>query len=193
MMRKALEKEYLSPEEFLVFERNALEKHEYFKGEIFAMSGASRYHNRISMNLSGNLFNYLKGKKCTPYGSDLRVHVQKNTLYTYPDISIVCGEEEYLDDKFDTLTNPKVIIEILSPSTKDYDRGSKFMLYRAIPSLVEYVLVDSEAICIERFYKNEEGIWSLFEYKELTDLVYFAAIDFKISVEEIYSNVFDKK
>lgn len=192
-MGNALEKPFITQEEFLLTERESKEKHEYFKGEIFAMSGASRFHNRISMNLSVSLGSYLKGKQCTPYGSDLRVHVQQNTLYTYPDITIVCGEEEYLDDKFDTLTNPKVIIEILSPSTKDYDRGSKFMLYRAIPSLVEYVLVDSEAVCIERFYKNEEGIWSLFEYKELTDLVYFAAIDFKISVEEIYSNVFDKK
>lgn len=191
-MGNALEKPFITQEEFLLTERESKVKHEYFKGEIFAMSGASRFHNRLFSNMFGNLFNYLKGKKCTPYGSDLRVHVQQNTLYTYPDITIVCGEEEYLDDKFDTLTNPKVIIEILSPTTKDYDRGSKFMLYRAIPSLVEYVLVDSEAVCIERFYKNEEGIWSLFEYKELTDLVYFAAIDFKISVEEIYSNVFDR-
>jgi len=192
-MGQALAKQYISEADYLKEERVATEKHEYFKGEIFAMSGASRYHNRLASNIQGNLFNHLKGKKCKPYGSDMRVHVQKNTLYTYPDITIVCGKEEYLDNEFDTLLNPKVIIEILSPSTKDYDRGSKFMLYRAIPSLEEYFLVDSESVFVERFYKDEVGIWTLKEYKNQSDLVEFSSIQFTLSVEEIYNEVFDNE
>jgi Uma2 family endonuclease len=192
-MGQALAKHYISEADYLKEERLATEKHEYFKGEIFAMSGASRYHNRLASNIQGNLFNHLKGKKCKPYGSDMRVHVQKNTLYTYPDITIVCGKEEYLDNEFDTLLNPKVIIEILSPSTKDYDRGSKFMLYRGIPSLEEYFLVDSESVFVERFYKDEVGIWTLKEYKNQSDLVEFSSIQFTLSVEEIYNEVFDNE
>jgi len=182
---------FISQEEYLTTERLALEKHEYFNGEIFAMSGTTRYHNRLFRNLYIGIGNHLKGKKCTPYGSDLRIHVYKNSLYTYPDISIVCDKEEYLDDTFDTLTNPTIIIEILSASTKEYDRGSKFKLYREIPSLKEYILVDSEAINIESYTKNDNQTWTLNEYKNVNDIFTITAIDYKISLEEIYLNVFE--
>lgn len=192
-MGNALTKPTISQAEYLIAERKATEKHEYFQGEIFAMSGASRFHNRININLILKIGGYLKGKKCRPYGSDLRVHVNQNSLYTYPDLTIVCDKEEYLDDTFDTLLNPKVIIEILSPSTKEYDRGSKFKLYREIPSLKEYILVDSESVFIERFYKNEENIWSLAEYKTIEDFLLISSIELKLALKEIYEDVFEEK
>jgi Uma2 family endonuclease len=190
-MGKALAHQFISQEDYLKTERLATEKHEYFKGEIFAMSGASRFHNRISINLTLGIGGFLKGKLCKPYGSDLRVHVAENTLYTYPDLTIVCGKEEYLDDVFDTLVNPKVLIEILSPSTKDYDRGSKFTLYRGIASLEEYILVDSENIYIERFYKTIEGKWTLSEYKTISETLEISSIEFNLPLSEIYADVFE--
>src|SRR4051794_29577072 len=121
---------YLTEKEYLAFERNALDKHEYYRGKLFAMSGASFKHN------------HLIGKQCREFGSNLRIHIPSNTLYTYPDIIVLCNEPEFTDDEFDTITNPSVIIEILSPSTANYDRGAKFNLYREISTLKEYLLVD---------------------------------------------------
>ena len=128
---------YISPEEYLAGERAALDKHEYYQGEVFAMSGASLKHNMIFSNLFTDIGSKLKGKSCRPYGSDLRIHIPKNTLYTYPDITIICGAAELTDNEFDTATNPSVIIELLSQSTRNYDKGEKFTLYRDIDSLNE--------------------------------------------------------
>jgi len=147
-------KQKFSIQEYLEMEEAAAEKHEYYKGEIFAMSGAKWPHNTIFKNLFGTLFGKLKGKPCQPYGSDVRIHVEANTLFTYPDISIICGERSTLNNDDYNILNPTVIIEILSPSTKGYDRGDKFKLYRDIPTLKEYILVDSESINIEVFRLN---------------------------------------
>ncbi len=139
-------KKFISEHEYLEQERKAIEKHEYFQGEIFAMSGASEEHNIISMNCSVDLGTKLKGKKCRPCGSDMRMNIPENTLYTYPDFSVYCNEIETLDDKRDTAKKPSVIFEILSKSTRNYDQGEKFALYRQIPALKEYILIDSEKI-----------------------------------------------
>src|SRR6187551_2708637 len=141
---------YISEQDYLEAERKAFEKHEYYNGEIFDMSSASLRHNKLFSNLFGSIASELKGKRCTPYGSDLRIHIPLNTLYTYPDISIICGDPNLTDDKFDTATTPAVIIEILSPSTRDYDKGSKFTMYRAIETLKEYLLIDSTSISVEK-------------------------------------------
>ena len=156
---------FISQEEYLTTERLALEKHEYFNGKVTKRSSVNKFHHWVFNNLFLSIVNHLKGKKYTPYGSDLRIHVYKNSVYTYPDISIVCDKEEFLDDTFDTLTNPTIIIEILSASTKEYDRGSKFKLYREMPSLKEYILVDSESMNIESYTKNDNQTWTLNEYK----------------------------
>ncbi len=153
-MENSISKPFISQKEYLDTERLALDKHEYLNGEVLAMPRLNKFHNRIFVNTYSRIGTFLLGKKCTPYGSDLRVHISENTFYTYPDISIVCDEEKYLDDEFDTLLNPKVIIEILSKSTRDYDKGTKFTLFRSIPSLVEYILIDSEKMFIERFAKK---------------------------------------
>jgi len=133
------ENNFITELEYLDAERVSLEKHEYYKGEIFAMSGASIPHNKIAMNCSYELKSKFKGKPCQPYGSDLRIHIPINTLYTYPDLSIICGEPETTDENFDSVINPTVIFEILSKSTRNYDLGQKFELYRQITTLREYI------------------------------------------------------
>ncbi len=180
---------YISGQDYLEAERKAFEKHEYYKGEIFAMSGASFPHNKVFSKLFGALAWKLKGKRCTPYGSDLRIHIPSNTLYTYPDISIICGEIESTDDKFDIATNPSVVIEILSASTRDYDKGSKFTLYRAIETLKEYILVDATGISVEKFIRHADNSWQLTEYKLLTDNFSISTVNINISLTDIYEGV----
>ena len=185
----AYSKEKISIEAYLEMENASMEKHEYYKGEVFAMSGAKVPHNAISGNLFVALANKLKGKKCRPYNSDQRIHIQSNTLFTYPDISIICGEIITLNNDDYNVLNPSVIIEVLSKSTKNYDRGEKFKLYRDIPTLREYILADSESIHIEVFRLNKNKRWELEEYNSIEDLLYIKAIDEKIPVSETYSGV----
>jgi Uma2 family endonuclease len=180
---------HISEKEYLEAERLALDKHEYYKGEIFAMSGASIPHNKIFSNVFLDIGNKLKGKNCQPYGSDLRIHIPKNTLYTYPDISIICGEIETTDDKFDTITNPSVIIEILSSSTRNYDKGEKFTLYREIDSLQEYILIDSERIMVEKFIRNPDNSWQLTEYKTIEKSFDITTLTIEMQLAAIYEGV----
>ena len=180
---------YISEKEYLAFERNALDKHEYYQGEIFAMSGASFKHNLIESNLRGALHTFLKGKVCREFGSNLRVHIPKNTLYTYPDILVLCDEPDFVDDEFDTITNPSIIIEILSPSTANYDRGAKFDLYRDISSLNEYLLIDSQTIHVVVYTKNNDSTWTLSETKNLNDNITLPSINFIINVADIYDGI----
>jgi Uma2 family endonuclease len=182
-------KQKFSIEEYLEMEDAAIEKHEYYKGEIFAMSGSKVPHNEISGNLYAALHTKLSGKKCKPYNSDQRIHIEVNTLFTYPDISIVCGETITLNNDNWNILNPTVIIEVLSKSTKNYDRGEKFKLYRDIPTLKEYVLVDSESIHIEVFRLNESNHWELEEYNSVDEELYIKAIDEKVLIAEIYERV----
>ena len=182
-------KQKFSIEDYLETENTSIEKHEYYKGEIFAMSGAKMPHNAISKNLSGSLYVKLRGKKCQPYGSDVRIHIESNTLFTYPDISIICGDAVTRNNDDYNVLNPTVIIEILSPSTKNYDRGEKFKLYRDIPTLKEYILVDSESIHIEVFRLNENNHWELEEYNSIENLLHIKAINENILISEIYEGV----
>lgn len=182
-------KQKFSIEEYLAMENAAVEKHEYYRGEIFAMSGAKVAHNQISGNLYASLHNKLKGNNCRPYNSDQRIHIKANTLFTYPDISIVCGEIITLDNDNWNVTNPTIIMEVLSPSTKNYDRGEKFMLYRDIPTLKEYILVDSESIHLEVFRLNDLHRWELEEYNSLQGNLHIKAINEIISVADIYESV----
>ena len=182
-------KQKVSIEEYLEMEQSSIEKHEYYKGEIFAMSGAKMPHNTISKNLLGTLFTMLKGKKCQPYGSDVRIHIESNTLFAYPDISIICDEVITRNNDDINVLNPVVIIEILSHSTKNYDRGEKFKLYRDIPTLKEYILIDSESIHIETFRLNEKNHWELEEYNFVAEELYVKAINEKILIADIYEGV----
>ncbi len=179
----------LSIAEYLEMENAADEKSEYYQGEVFAMSGASMKHNKIFSKLFGALTSRLKGKPCQPYGSDTRIHIPSNTLFTYPDITIICGKEQTLNNDDLNVLNPTVIIEILSKSTRNYDRGDKFNLYRDITSLREYIMVDSEKVGIEVFRINESNHWELEEYKLKTGTLVIKAVDAQITLEEIYEGI----
>ena len=172
--------------EYLEMEEAAIEKHEYYQGEIFAMSGPKVPHNIIAGNTFGSLMYKLRGKSCRPFNSDQRIHIEKNTLFTYPDISIICGDIITLNNDDWNVLNPAVIIEVLSPATKNYDRGEKFKLYRDIATLKEYILIDSESISIEAFYINEHGNWELKEYKSIDETLYLQAIQISLELKEIY-------
>ncbi len=182
----AYQKKIYSIEEYLEMENTAFEKHEYYKGEIFAMSGAGARHNIISINIIISLGNSLKGKSCQPYGSDMRIHIPENTLFTYPDISIICGDITTPEEDKNTAINPTVIIEILSPSTRDYDRGGKFTLYRAIPALKDYILVEAELIHAEHFAINKEGLWQLKEYTNTQDQITLESLNINLLLSDIY-------
>lgn len=178
-----------SIEEYLEMEKDATEKHEYYKGEIFAMSGAKLPHNQICGNIYFSLRNKLKGGVCMPYNSDTRIHIDKNTLFTYPDISVVCGGANTLNNDNQNVLNPSIIFEVLSPSTRNYDRGEKFSLYREIPSLNEYVLVDSESIFIEAYRRNENNHWVLTEYKNINDTLLLNSVEISLALVDIYEGV----
>jgi Uma2 family endonuclease len=179
----------ISIEEYLEMENAAAEKHEYYKGEVFAMSGAKVLHNFITGNLFIALGIKLKSKKCKPFNSDLRIHIPSNTLFTYPDISIVCGEVITLNNDEYNALNPTVIIEVLSKSTKNYDRGEKFKLYRDIKTLKEYILIDSESLHIEAFRLNKNNHWELEEYNNANNYLEIKAIDESVLIAEIYEGV----
>jgi Uma2 family endonuclease len=196
------EKKIYTVEEYLEFERNSTEKHEYFQGEIrllhrnddlineiYSMSGASRIHNEIFTNVFGELSYRLKGKKCRPYGSDFRVNIPNLTLYTYPDISLICNDPNLTDSEKDTFTNPTIIIEILSPSTKNYDLGRKFLLYKQIESLKEYILIDSEAIKVIKYFRNDDNSWLMTEMSFIEEILKLNSIEIELVLSDIYDNV----
>lgn len=174
--------------EYLELERKADFKSEYYNGEIFAMAGATLIHNKIVSNLIFLLNQFLKDKPCDVYPSDLRLQVEKSGLYTYPDITIVCGKTELLDNKFDTLKNPTVLIEVLSDSTEKYDRGQKFSFYREIPSLKEYILVSSKTMKIEKFKRLEDGNYLYIESNEHQPFP-IDSIDMNLNLEDVYNKI----
>jgi Uma2 family endonuclease len=182
-------KRHFTIEEYLEMENAATERHEYYKGEIFAMSGAKLSHNDICINLVAALKARLKGKPCKPLGSDIRIYIPENTLFTYPDISVFCNGVGTRDNDKMNAINPTVIIEVLSPSTKKYDRGDKFELYKAIPTLSDYILVDSESIKVEAWHKAVNGEWLVTEYSVLNEVMLIQSIDVALPLAEVYEDV----
>ncbi len=185
----AIPKTKLTPEDYLEFERKSEIKHEYFDGEIFAMSGAKRNHNKITTNLSGLVWQHLKGKNCESYANDMRVFVPETGLYTYPDLVVVCGEPQFQDDVFDTLLNSVLLIEVLSDSTESYDRGKKFQHYRSIESLQEYILVAQDEARIEKYIKTGDGFWLLSEAIGIDSEIEFSSIECRIRLAEVYDKI----
>jgi Uma2 family endonuclease len=182
-------KRLLTPEEYLAIERQADSRSEYFAGEMFAMVGASRTHNRIVTNLVINLGNQLRSGPCNIYSTDLRVRVPETGLYTYPDVIVTCGEEQFDDDFQDVLLNPILVIEVLSTSTEAYDRGKKFEHYQTIESLAEYVLVTQERPRVEKYVRQKDGQWPYSEFRLRSDSVDLVSIDCRLALEDIYLKV----
>jgi len=183
------QKKYYTPEEYLELEETAEYKSEYYQGEIFAMSGASFNHNQIILNVSSPLHQGQKNHNCRVAMTDLRLWVKDMNLYTYPDIMVICNKPEFYLDRNDTITNPKIIIEVLSESTKNYDRGEKFLFYRSVPTFHEYILIDQYSTYIEQFNIGSEGKWMLTEYNDINDILKFTKINFQIPLKDVYNLV----
>ena len=184
-----LPKHKMTAAEYLVIERRAEFKSEFFNGEVFAMAGASREHNRVKENLVGELFARLKGGPCQTYSSDQRVLVEATGLYSYPDVIILCGPGAYDPADRDTLTNPTALIEVLSPSTERYDRGAKFRSYQQVASLIEYVLVAQDEPVCERYVRQADGSWALVSFVGLTATLAFTSVPARISLADVYAGV----
>ncbi len=182
-------KPFLSPEQYLAIERAAETRSEYFRGEMFAMTGASRNHNRIAMNSSAEIHRQLKDRLCEVYQTDMRVKVSSTGLYTYPDIIVTCEHPEFEDSAVDTLLNPQVLIEVLSPSTESWDRGKKFGNYRQIASLREYVLITQDRMLVEKFARLPDGEWRLSEVSRPDDRLILDSVACSIKLSEIYARV----
>jgi Uma2 family endonuclease len=178
-----------TPEEYLALERQAPYKSEYYAGEIFAMAGASRWHNLIVTNVIGELRSQLKGRPCTTYPSDMRVKISPTGLYAYPDVTVVCGEARFEDQQQDTLLNPTLIVEVLSESTEAYDRGGKFAHYRKLDSLLEYVLITQAKPHIEHYVRQPDNRWLLAEADSLSDTAHLLSIDCHLALAEVYDKV----
>ena len=177
-----------TPQEYLERERLAERKSEYRYGQIVAMSGASRKHNLIALNLGGELRQQLRGGSCETYVADMRVKVSPTGLYTYPDVVVACGEIRFEDGHIDTLLNPIVLIEVLSPSTEAYDRAEKFEHYRRLDSLREYVLVSQDRMRVERYVRRGDA-WERTELTGPDELLTIAAVDCTIRLADIYERV----
>ncbi len=185
----ALPKTKLTPAEYLEIERKAAFRSEFYDGEMFAMAGASREHNAVKSNLEGELFLRFKGSPCHTTSSDQRILVAPSGLYTYPDIAIICGEDEYAIHDRDTLVNPTIIVEVLSDSTEKYDRTTKLSMYQKIESLKEYIMVAQDRPWCERIARGDDGTWTRTVFAELTGELAFASLPVKIPLADIYARV----
>ena len=179
---------YFTPEEYIALERKAEYKSEYFDGHIIAMSGASHQHNLITGDIFYGLYPQLIGHGCEIFTSDMRVRPSLGDAYFYPDVVVVCGAPEFEDDVFDTLLNPIVIVEVLSPSTEAYDRGEKFTRYKHLASLQEYILVSQDKVSVEH-HRRHGTQWMLSHYRALEDVLPLPSIGGKLPLRDIYARV----
>ncbi len=180
----------LTEAEYLALERAALDvKSDFYDGEMFAMSGGTRWHSIIGTNVTVEFGNKLRRHRCQPYNAELRVKVEATGLFTYPDLSVVCGEPRLLDDEMDTLLNPTLIVEVLSDSTESYDRGMKFEHFRQIPSLSEYLLVSQYEPRIEQFIRQPNKEWLLREAMGMSATLALPSLGITIELAEIFANV----
>lgn len=177
---------YFSPQEYLALERGKEYRNEYYHGEIIAMSAASYDHNKIVSNVIIGIGNFLKNQKCSILPSHMRVSTPMHDSYMYPDASIVCDEPQLEDDKFDTLLNPSVIFEVLSPSTRNVDKGRKFFFYQQIPSLQEYIMIDSSKRFIQIARRQSNNSWKFESLDETHTSFVIQTINFGLSFSEIY-------
>lgn len=177
-----------TPEQYLALERKAESKSEFYDGFIEAMAGASRAHGLISLNLASQLLQQLENRPCEVYNGDMRVWVGPANRYTYPDVVVVCGEPQFQDSDLDTLLNPTVIVEVLSPSTEQKDRGKKFTGYRGLSSLKDYILVDQDEVLVDQYTRDKEQ-WRLTIHDQHDDKLHLASIGCEVPLRAIYAKV----
>jgi Uma2 family endonuclease len=181
----------LKEEEYLALERSAECRHEFVDGGIFAMAGGSLRHSRLAVNWVAALVSRLQHGACGVFSSDARVRTPATGSFVYPDVSVVCGPPQLYGDATDILTNPTVVIEILSPSTAGYDRGRKFALYREIVSMEEYILVHTESAQVEHFARQSDESWIFREYRGMETVVTIRSIDWSVRLGDVYDGVFE--
>lgn len=178
-----------TPQEYLALERSCEAKHEYFNGEISAIGRVSADHVLVVTNLVGELVAQVKGESCRVYSAALRVRVGPTGFYTYPDVIVLCDEPRFSDDHEDTLLNPALIIEVLSESTKDYDRGGKFEKYRTIDSFVEYLVIAEDRPHVEHWVRQPDKVWVLHETNGLEDTIHLKSVPCSLPLSEIYDKI----
>jgi Uma2 family endonuclease len=182
-------KTFLTPEQYLEIERAAEYKSEYYQGEMFAMAGAGEAHNELVGNLVAGLHQQLRSRPCRVYSNDMRVRVSATGLYTYPDVVVVCGERRFQDERRDTLLNPSLLIEVLSPWTEAFDRGRKFEHYRSIESFGEYLLVASDRVHTDLYTRAPDGRWLLTSADRLEDSLDLESIGCRLTLSDLYEKV----
>jgi Uma2 family endonuclease len=184
-----LQPKLYAPDEYLALEEAATYKSEYFHGEIFAMTGGSANHNRISGNVHTVLNNGLRSTRCETFNSDMRLLVKAHSLYTYPDTMVICGRIEFAKDCNDTVINPTVLVEVLSPSTQDHDRGQKFEFYRTLDSFQDYLIIHQDRVYIEYHHKLADKRWVLTEFSDIEASLTLQSLNFEIPLRRIYERV----
>jgi Uma2 family endonuclease len=182
-------KTLLTEEQYLEIERRAEFKSEFYRGEMFAMAGAGWNHNLLVANAIIQLGIQMRSQPCRVVPSDMRVRISATGLYTYPDVVVVCGEPQFLDGQHDTLLNPTLIVEVLSPSTEAYDRGRKFEHYRSIPSLKEYLLVASDRVHVDRYTLRPDSDWVIHSADGLGETIELGGVGCTLSLADLYDRV----
>lgn len=181
---------HLSFDDWLAIERTATDQRsEYVAGEVFAMAGGTEEHNLIVLNVGAELRNQLKGRPCRVYPSDMRLHIASDDVATYPDVMVICGERRFHDGRRDVVTNPTLIVEVLSDSTEAYDRGDKFRHYRNIESLRAYLLLSQYRVQAELFLRQPDGTWSLSSYQDPSESIPLRVIEAELALAEVYDKV----
>lgn len=181
---------HYSEDDYFAVEASSGIKHEFYQGEIFAMAGASLVHNHLSANVLAALRGAVRPQGCSAFGSDLRVKTPAG-LFTYPDVMVVCGPIALSPDRPDTVTNPCVLVEVLSDATRDYDRGEKISLYQAIPTFQEYLLIEQDRVAVEHWQRQFARDWTMQAYTGLEETISFATLGVSVPLREIYAQVFD--
>ncbi len=185
-----LPKRFFTPEEYLLLELNAAYKSQYLAGEIFAMAGAQPWHNEVLGNIFAGLHQRLRSRGCRVYFADMRLRVKAGDLYTYPDLMALCGEPKFEGgDNPQSLLNPQLIVEVLSPSTEAFDRGDKFARCRLLDSLEDYVLASSERMRVEHYSRQEDGSWKLQEFQRAEETLSLSSVNCALPLAEIYADV----
>lgn len=182
-------KNRFTPAEYLAMEGAADYKSEYYEGEIFAMTGGTADHSTVAVNLTSELWQFLASQPCRVFNSDMRLHIQKSGLYTYPDVMVVCGKLKFVERRDDTLANPLLIAEVLSKSTRDYDRGTKFEFYKGIDTLREYVLIESESPRVECYRRGAGDQWIIEAYAGLDAVAHLESLGYDLPLRQIYHKV----
>ena len=187
MSTSAQSPQKMTAAEYLEWERQQTERHEFYDGEVFSQAGGTRNHNLVGANSLGEIRNSLRSSDCQAFGSDMRVHIEATGSYVYPDVSVVCPPIE--GEANDVISNPVLVVEVLSPSTADFDRGTKFGYYRQVPSLVDYLVISQEKPRVEHHWRGEEGLWMLRDVEGLEETLHLTSIDRELPLSEFYAKV----